>query len=365
MRVFFVVNGDANSTKPWSGVPNRLLKEMMALGHEVVNFDLSEVWYVKWPRILFNRVIRYIVRPWVNIPYETTALCIKTVNFCLRHNVPKDVDVVLATSFCIDCTGLGKRCILFHDWTVGYARCRLHGHPLSRAEEKAECNQIRALATADKVVTLYPQVLAYLKDSRGLKNAQYICNPINVVGSLDREERKVQSKTSRHFLTIGGNFYRDNIEYVIQAADALEDTSVEVDVIGRTSAETQPKYCKVNFWGFLDRANPEQCRKYYEITAQARALVNIKKGWGGASTISESMYWGIPVVIAPYPEIQAMYGDVARYGFACEAGNVSKLTVRMREMLDMDAPRYEALCADAYGIVKNDTYDQFMKRLLA
>lgn len=365
MRVFFVVNGDANSTNPWSGVPNRLLKEMAALGHEVVNFDLSEVWYVKWPRILFNRVIRYIVRPWVNIPYETTALCIKTVNFCLRHNVPKDVDLVLATSFCIDCTGVGKRCILFHDWTVGYARSRLHGHPLSHAEQRAEANQFAALRTADKVVTLYPQVLHYLKEENQVGNAEYICNPINIVGSLDRQKRSEQAPTSRHFLTIGGNFYRDNIEYVIQAADALEDSTVEVDVIGRTSAETQPKYCKVNFWGFLDRSDPVQCEKYYEIIARAKALVNIKKGWGGASTISESMYWGIPVIIAPYPEILTMYGDIGQYGFACEAGNVQELTQLIRDVLELDNEGYNKLCDSAYKIVRNDTYKHFMERLFA
>lgn len=368
MKILFVVNGDAETTVPWSGVPKRILDEMRRQGHEVVNFNLAEVPYFKWPRILFNRVIRRVIRSWINIPFETTRLSMWLCGIWLRRMVSQnlDADLMLATSFCLDCEGLPVKSILLHDWTVGYARMRLHGHALSVPETRVERNQLRALGTATKVVTLYPLVRDYLAKENGLQNVEYICNPINVIKQLDVAGRTASACSARRFLAIGGNFYRDNIECVIQAADALGDDTVVVDVIGRSSAETVPKHIKVNFHGFLNRADHEQCKRYYDVVAEARALINVKHGWGGASTISESMLQGLPVIIARYPEIEAMYGvEDGQYGYFCKPMDVPDLTDKMRFMLAMSDRDYAAMCQRAHAIVKDDTYDKFMGRLLA
>lgn len=103
MKVLFVVNGDARSSRPWSGVPNHLLVEMVSRGIGVVNVDMSRVWHLRWPRILYNRIFRKVIRRWRNVPYEATRLCIEQTNKWLRkvakHHA--DCDLALITSFAL------------------------------------------------------------------------------------------------------------------------------------------------------------------------------------------------------------------------------------------------------------------------
>lgn len=286
MKVLFITkDGDARSVRSWSGVPFRILRELEALGAEVVCRDMAEVWFLKWPRILFNRVIRKMVRPWREIPYEATKCYMWHANRWLRRETRRhaDFDMAFITSFSINCTGASLPCILIHDWTFGYRRKHLHGHCLSAAERRAEDNQLRALRSAQRVITLYPRVLDYLKGC-GVDNAAFICNPINVDQKIDESEilsRVHRGAHSKHILFVGGNAYRNSMESILEAADSLGDADIVVDVIGQTSAHYQMKCALANFYGFLDHDDKEQRKTYDEVFASARCLVNVRKGWGG------------------------------------------------------------------------------------
>ena len=365
MKVLFVVNGDARSSRPWSGVPNHLLVEMVSRGIGVVNVDMSRVWHLRWPRILYNRIFRKVIRRWRNVPYEATRLCIEQTNKWLRkvakHHA--DCDLALITSFCIDCTGVSLPCILVHDWTIGYARGILHGIRLSPFEEEAERNQLAALRTASKVVTFYPRVLDYLK-SNNLTNVHFICNPIDTELGINALKRGHAASTSRHILVVGGNFYRENLEYVLEAADSLEDSGIVVDVVGQAKARYRPKYVKVNFFGYLDKTNPQQHKMYYDVLTNARCLVNVKKGWGGGSSIAEALCAGVPVICGDYADIVALYGEVARFGCYCEPGNIRMLADKLKVLLALEETAYVEMCFYAHCLVKDDTYHRFVDRWL-
>ena len=365
MKVLFVVNGDARTTRPWSGVPYRILREMESMGIEVVNVDMSQVWHLKWPRILYNRVIRKIVRRWRNIPYEATLCCMWQTNRWLRRVVRRhaDCDLVLITSFCVDCSGVALPCVLLHDWTVGYARKVQHGNTLSRAEANAENNQLSALGTATKAVTLYPCVVAYLK-AFGLSNVDFVCNPVNADWATDVPGRAHRALRGKRILVVGGRFYRDNLEYVLEAADALGDSSVTVDVVGASETRYSPRHARVRFHGYLNRSDEGQRKRYEELFSTARCLVNIKKGWGGGSSIAEAMYAGLPVICGNYADIVALYGEEARFGAYCEPGNVQMLTEKLRWLLSRKGSEYVEMCHAAHDLVKNDTYRRLVSEAL-
>lgn len=370
MKVLFITkDGDARSVRSWSGVPFRILRELEALGAEVVCKDMAEVWHLKWTRVLFNRVIRKIVCPWREIPYEATRCSMWQTNRWLRRETRRcaDFDLAIITSFSMNCTGSSLPCILIHDWTFGYRRKCLHGHNLSAAERRAENNQLQALRSAYKVVTLYPRVLDYLKGF-GVDNASFICNPLNVDRQIDESEiaaRAHRGARSKHFLFIGGNAYRNSLECILEAADSLGDDSVVVDVIGQTEAHYQMKCAQVNFHGYLNRDSEGQRQVYDEIFASARYLINVRKGWGGGASIAEALYVGVPVICGAYADIQALYGEDCRFGSYCEQENVKMLAEKLREGMALDEKSYVEMCLFAHNLVKDDTYRHFVASVLA
>ena len=154
------------------------------------------------------------------------------------------------------------------------------------------------------------------------------------------------------------------MECVIQAADELRDEGIVVDVVGRECAKTRPRFCKVNFYGYLNKDDGEQFKLYKSLFLHARCLVNTQKKWGAGSSVAEAMFGYVPVIVGRYPDIQAMYGEACgRFGFYCEEGSVEELSKRLREMLCMEDAAYHSLCVSAHNICSNDTYDFLLSEI--
>lgn len=262
---------------------------------------------------------------------------------------------------------------MLHDWTEGYGLLKNGARTLNRFEKQSELNQLDLITSCDLSVVLYPKSRDYLVDVCGKQYSnkiRYICNPVNAQPYTKEEIQNRMAHCSTkdetiHLLVVGGSWYQQNVEYVIQAADKLRNPKIVVDVVGRNSAATKPEYCKVIFHGYLSKDNAKERELYDSLFMKAKCLVNIRLGWGAGSSAAEAMYKYLPVIIGKYPDIVAMYGDAeGRFGFYCTPGDVDELAVQLRKLIEMPPVEYAKLCESAHEITCNDTYQRLVQEIL-
>jgi glycosyltransferase involved in cell wall biosynthesis len=376
MKVALIAIGNPQNANTWSCVPQNLYFELMRRGHEVLPLDLSSDFLWHYCSGLFNHIVRKTYKPWGGIPFSNTKFALWLSHRWIRRKLRRvsGLDLLLSTTFSIDMRGLGVKCVMLHDWTEGYAMLRGKDKGrLNAAQEQCEHNQIKVITACDLVTVLYPKSREYLVKICGMSYAnkiKFICNPVNALPlSQEMKNKRLEycflEGKGKHVLVVGGARYQPNVEYVIQAADKLRDKDVIVDVIGRNSAATKPKYCKVCFYGYLSKDNKEQRELYDSLFLQAKCLVNIQQGWGAGSSAAEAMYKYVPVIIGKYPDIEAMYGKAeGRFGFYCAPGDVDELVDLLRALISMSPVEYTKLCKSAHEITKADTYKNLVGQIL-
>lgn len=374
-KVALIAVGNPCRSTTWSGVPNNLFRELKREGHEVFPLDISTDFVWHWCGVVFNRVLRRLYKPWQRIPFCNTKFALWLSRRWLKRNVDRigGIDIVLSTSFSVDLREVGVRSVMLHDWTEGYGILRSGVGGLNRCEKRSEQNQVDLITASDLVVVLYPRSREYIVGVCGDEYSgkiKYICNPVNASPLTDelvneRMARCLAPTIEVHLLVVGGAWYQQNVEYVIQAADRLCNENIVVDVVGRDSAATKPKYCKVVFHGYLNKDDENERQVYDALFVNAKCLVNIRQGWGAGSSAAEAMYRYVPVVIGRYLDIEAMYGEAeGRFGLYCKPGDVADLTAQLRKLLAMQPAEYAQLCQSAHEITKNDTYQHLVSSML-
>lgn len=365
MKIIVIANGNAELKATWSGVPNRVVTEFRALGHEVVCYDISCVWWIKPIRIIFNRVVRKIWRHWRWIPFEVTRMGVWMMSKWARNlvNSIESVDLVVVFSFCIDSKGFVPPTVLVHDWTNGYMQQMFHGRAMTQSEIKGDANQFAAMKSAQKVVVLYPASAEYIRNNVG-ENVFFYCNPVNAAPPIDLARNVDSGVVSKHILVIGGETYLENVRCVVSAAEKLGYNDLVIDVVGASLEQHGRRNVKIVSHGYLIKDNPEQCKKYYELIRDARCLVNIRTGWGGGSSIAEALYYGLPVIVGRYPDIIALYGQDESFGFFCEPGNVNELASKLKLMFSLNEAAYRRMCLCAAEKTCADTYTRFVQQIL-
>lgn len=362
MTVLLVAAGDPELTSTWSGVPNRIVRELRKQGHEVLCRDYEDVIWIKPFRIFYNRIVRRVVPGWFWRMFQCTRFGIALHSRWLVSLVRRltragqRIDLVIAMSYCFDGIRLGVPLVLVHDWTNGYL-AELFGETVRARALAFDAATFRAMQQAAKVVTLYPVSAAYLRAAVGDK-VSFVCNPINVEG----EQPAVSARPSRNILLVGGSTYQPNVETVLAAVDLLNDPSVTVDVVGRTEAATKPTCCTVRFHGYLNQDNPTDRATYERLFANAAVFVNVRRNWCGGSSVAEALYRGVPVLVSENAEISSLYGSVVEM---CPAEDAVTLAERLRTFFARSADDRLEQAKHAAALVRDDTYARFVAALVS
>lgn len=366
MNILIVAAGDAEKTTTWSGVPNHFVRELRQEGYTVKCIDLSRVRYIVPIRVLFNRVIRKTLR-WLRwIPFEVTKFGIWLTHFWLVRQIRQfdDADIIFCFNFCIDATGIVKPVVLIHDWTNGYMQELFHCRKMTFFEKMGDRNQFRAMRTARKVVCLYPKAAEYIRNYVG-DNVHYYCNPVNVKKVMDFSERVKKGVHSRHILLIGGTTYLGNVVCAIKAAERCGVPGIVVDIVGATPPDLSSVKVRVKCHGYLNKDNKEDSDKYYSLIENSRCLINVRRGWGGGSSIAEALYCGLPVIVGDYPDIIGMYGSDESFGYYCKQEDVDALASTIRKMFDLSDEQYVRMCQSAVMKTKDCTYKNLITKILS
>lgn len=371
MKILIVSCGSAELRTTWSGVPNRIVGELRRRGINVECVDYDRVVWTRMLRILFNRVIRKIVKSWGWRMFCSTKIGVWAYSFWLKSFVKnKQYDLIIAMAFWFNAKAIKCPMILIHDWTNSYLHSLFQRRDVFPDEVVLDGPVFKAMRSANKVVSLYPKSTEYMKEHIG-NNVYFYGNPVNIEGDVNVIESINGGIKSKHILLVGGATYQPNVEAVIQAVNLLEDRNIVVDVVGRTRAETKPKHCTVNFYGYLNQDKVEDKDIYEQLYRKARCFVNIHKGWCGGSSVAEALYRGVPVIVSNHKEIVELYGDgksiigKQKWGYFCEAGNIEMLAEQLKELLAVSNEIYSDMGNAAHAITANDTYDNFISKLLS
>ena len=364
MNILVVASGNPESTSTWSGVPCRVVSELRRQGHCVVCGDFSNVWWIKPLRVAYNQFLcrHFLVFKCKSFMATRIGILLNSLWLKCMLRRRKDIDLVVAMSFCFNGKSLGKPLVLVHDWTIGYLRALFGDREIGPEDVNIDAPAFDAMRYAKKVVSLYPKSAEYMKSHIG-ECVSYICNPINVDTYADMGARIDAARDSRHILVVGGSVYRRNVETVLMAADKLGISDVIVDVVGCSDVSYKPVNATVRFHGYLDRTKPNDGQLYDYLFMSARCFVNVRKGWCGGSSVAEALYRGVPVVVSRNPEIECLYGGCPAVSLV-EPENVAALAERLKVLFSMGRSEYEAICRAAHERTKNDTYGNFVGCML-
>ena len=366
MNVLLASYGDPASSRTWSGVPSMIRKELISQGHRVVCGNLNSSITRRILEVVFNRFVRKVVRRFKRIPFSATRVGLWLSNKWLKRELKsrQEVDLGIATEFAVDCSGVTKKCVLLHDWTFGYSILRSPGETLTSKESDVESRLIKVMEQAELVVSLYPCARKYIADRCDRSGGVvFVCNPVNAF-PLDEHEVSARMKygsTSKRVLVIGDAAYKENVLSVVSAVEELKECDVVVDVIGCMIPNLATRFCKVVFHGYLDKSDERQYGIYRRLFLGARCLVNIRKAWGGGSSVAEALSCYLPVIIGRYPDIVALYGSKCKGVLYNEPGDVKELTANIERMLRIGAEEYCAMCKEVNALVRNDTYNRLVR----
>ena len=366
MRFFVAAYGNAEEIGCWSGVPYLFISALRCQGHQCVCGDMNYIPGHRWVRIFFNRVVRRLFMRKSRVAFAYTRLSTWWVGQWAKRQIRRvgDVDGFICFDFSCDCSSLGVPSVLIHDWPSAYWLDGA-GRPMTASERRGLSRQLEAMRSATQAVTLYPKVYEYLIGRHALTNARFYGNPTNVDNPFTDVDAVLSTRCqSNRILCIGCDYYRSSVDTVIKAVAQSGRSDWCVDVIGLKAVDN-PHGVNVRCYGYLNRADSEQAAEYWRLVAGARCLVNVRKGWGGGTSVAEVMYGYLPVIVGDYPDIMSLYDNPPSFGYYVSQEDVLALRRALEDIFSLPERKYRAMCVAAHDVTAPYTYDYIVKRLIA
>lgn len=369
--ITLITIGNPMYLETWSGVPYFLLKELQSKGYNVNVIDLEPNRYIK---IIYN----IIVLPIISLFIKRGELSIYRSIFFLiyQHYVLKkklyyfkNVDIIIGLSYNIMPPKASIPVLLFSDWPFLY-KLKREGVELNWYHKFYTNREIKCMRNASRVISLFPTCANYINKVLGEEKA--ISLGINVVNNFSSEPRELlvsQKVKTRRIVFIGRSHYLQGAIALILSYVELKNIFPEIviDIIGITKDDILQCGIKlnavdnINFWGYLDKGDIEQCKIYYNILRNASLYVNTSNGWVGYTSMVEAMYYYTPVVVSPVPEFLEEFGEDIDFGVYCHS---SEELVGIIKTIFSNEEKFDKLCKNAHKRVSEYTWSNFIDRLL-
>ncbi|GAB6393560.1 MAG: Glycosyl transferases group 1 [Treponematales bacterium] len=361
--------GDSADIKTWSNVPYFFTETLIARGIKVNRVDITinpalGKLYQKLTGWFFIKIFRNERADFTNSAprFFLTRQIVKTA----IRKYPSS-DALVFVSFKDSSAGLSnKPCVLFHDWNLDYWFEYSLGRRPGFFEKIIVQREIQLIKRADLVVTLFPGVEQFMRTRYKTDNVVYLGHIINSFVPLPGDHSFADNKQdSRKLLFIGGRKYLPGAVTLIEALSVLRNKypDMSAHIIGLEKNDlNMPVPENVFCYGYLDKSNPEDRKTYYDLLASASVFVNTTPLWGAFSASVESMYFYTPVVVTPYHEFVAAFGQSLSFGEYCETNSVESLVDRIDKI--MASSDYGRLGKNAHDAVADWTWDRFSAKFL-
>lgn len=190
-------------------------------------------------------------------------------------------------------------------------------------------------------------------------------NVVNTVynGFFDIEKNIEARYSSNRILFVGNLHYVGAAIELIKAYKIIKEQKKdsELHIIGMTKRQLNVIDENIYCYGYLRKDIKEERDLYYLLMHNCKVFVNPAQQWGGYSSTIEAMYYGCPVIVAPYDDFACEFGkeiDFGRYTDGQELHNT------IESIINASKDEYTALCMNAYNRVSGYTWSNYVEEFL-
>ena len=359
--------GDATKPSTWSNVPYLLTKAFEKKGYNIINVDIST------KRNIFTLGFNFFIKI---LSRKTTFYFVKTklnkfiVERKIKHAVKKYdsvVDFYLSISYDFSPYKYTKKKImLFSDWPIEYAIERRFERKPDFLEKMDIRNHIEVIKSATYVISLFKDVSEYMKDKYNV-NVWYFGGLINGFCEVD-DFRNIEDRNGITF--IGKKSYIDCAKNLVEAYKQIPDKikkkyNLNLNIIGLNKDDIKcfDNFVDINFYGYLDKGNETQRKKYYSVLKKSIVNINTSDKWAGMSSMMEAMYYYRPIITSSYDEFVKTFGKDIKFGYYCK-NNSKDILNKILLILKLSKKEYQEMCKFSHNEVKNYSYDAYVENLL-
>jgi glycosyltransferase involved in cell wall biosynthesis len=366
-EVTVYTNQDSRLVSSWSNVPYFFTETLISKGIKVNRVDLSPPAFLNQ---LFNKTIPMIIRLIYrhnSFTYFRTSLHFRIVRARIRKAIREfdrsQAHIFLTFSF----SPVGLTDVLsvqFCDWTYDYYIRHFENrkpNPLERQGIKREDSQIEG---SSLVITLFPSVAQYMRNTYQNKNILYLGNVVNSLYEIPGSDILEDRPKSNDLLFVGGRKYIDGARTLIQAYGVLKNEfpDLKLSIIGMAAEDFGPLPDGITCYGYLDKGKEREKELYYSLFQKAKVFINTTPKWGAFSAAVEAMYYYIPVIVAPFSEFVETFGTDIAFGCYCEENSASLLCSCIRKVLNHHS--YSSLRYQAHAAVEDFTWSAYIDKVL-
>ena len=377
MNILAFTMGDSNKTSTWSNVPYYCLRELEKSGDVVYRENIcleDESKILLTIRKIFNRLVGTGKRGGY-YGFDRTALYSALVRRKMMKAYRKypNAELLLTFDFSNSIADLVDiPTLLLCDWTIEYGIQYLKKKSPTPLEKLAISRQNLTVKEAQYVVTLFPDVYDYMQ-SAGMNNAAYLGHIINTsMRCVDMKSDDGMSLSAKRWqvkklLFIGRPAYLTAAKCLIHAVEKYNqvfEQPLYVDIIGMTQEQlgmTETQYVCAH--GYLNKDNPAEARRYYDLMNNAMFIVNTAEEWVGVSSVIEAMHFGVPIVVTPNKNIKALFGEEINCGFYNAANSPECLLKILTDIGNLDYACYKLIGQNAQEKVSDYTWPRYISRL--
>jgi len=367
MKILFCTTAPSKNYKSWSNIPYLLHRNLEKRGYVVEN-------YVMWEVEPFKTVVNLPIRV-LNKYFKlgTTYFYVRTpVHFFFTYIYSRWIglmstnqDVMVVQGFSYPLRNKKNRQIVLGDWPSEYLFEKFLRRQPSWLERKSIDRENAVIEAADAVITLFPGVREYMLRKYKNKNIYCFGNVVNVddyvVPPSDIRERKLNSK---RFVFVGQPFYLPGALELIAAARSLRQQGFEceVDIIGIEPSMLGFEYEWLKVHGYLDKANPTDKERYYELLSNARLFVNTTPGWSGFQALLEAMYFHNPILVRPNEILTSYFPNLKMVAYILEETGPSLESMLVENIAN--SSQFEKMSDAAREAVNSSTWNNFTAKLM-
>ncbi len=360
--------GDSNDISTWSNVPYLFTKTLEEKGYTINRVDISPN---KIINRLFNTLSYKIFIGWFKRKacpiFQRTRLNLWITNSRIKKANKKyphsAFNLILTYDFYNKYSD--KPNILWSDWTDRIVIERLGRKPrfYERAYLRHEDNVMRK---ADKVYTMFPKCKEHMEELYGREIIYLNRNVVNTVydGSFDINTNIETRYVSNKILFIGNIRYIGAAKQLVSAFNILKknSNSLELHIIGMTKEQMNVDDKNIRCYGYLRKNIEEERNLYYSLLHNCKVFVNPAQQWGGYSSTIEAMFYGCPIVVAPYDDFVCEFGTDINFGRY--TNKEEELYKTIDSIINANKDIYKAMCFNAYNRVYDYTWSNYVDNFL-
>lgn len=360
--------GDSNDISTWSNVPYLFTKTLEEKGYTINRVDISPN---KIINRLFNTLSYKIFIGWFKRKacptFQRTRLNLWITNSRIKKANKKYPHSAFNLFLTYDFYNKysDRPNILWSDWSDRIVIERLGREPrfYERTYLRHEDNVMKK---ADKIYTMFPKCKERMEGLYGREIIYINRNVVNTVydGSFDINMNIKTRYVSNKILFIGNIRYIGAAKELVRAFDILkkDNDKLELHIIGMTKEQMNVNDTNIYCYGYLRKNVKKERDLYYSLLHSCKVFVNPAQQWGGYSSSIEAMFYGSPIIVAPYDDFVCEFGKNINFGRYTNDNEELHKTIKI--VLDAKKEDYHALCINAQKRVADYTWNNYVDEFL-